>query len=113
MSFEELLALSAFPLVDLTMPSPPHDGFLVATPTECRKNFGLDRRCHDHYESLKNRPGVPVQCPFGFASFAVRGFNIAFSGMIPYPRLGGDLERVRAKRYSDNKISLTAAERAA
>jgi light-regulated signal transduction histidine kinase (bacteriophytochrome) len=55
----------------------------------------------------------PIQCPFGFTSFPIRDFGVVFTGLIPYPRLGGEAERARAKRYPDNKIPVSSMETAA
>src|SRR5687767_15069352 len=109
MRFDELLALSTFPIVDLREPTPPTASFMISAPSECVRNFGKDDLCRKHYKLLsEGTSSGPFPCPFGFASFAVRQFNVAFSGVIVYPRLGGDLERMRAKKYPDNRVQATA-----
>lgn len=113
MKFEELLAISPFPLVDLSAPASPRDGFLVSAPAECRKNFSADDRCRQHYDSLKAKSGVVVQCPYGFASCAPHTLEVALTGVVPFPRLGGDAERTRGKRYPNNRVATTALDRAA
>lgn len=113
MKFDELLAVSPFPMVDLTNIKSPSDGFLMSAPAECRKNFSADDRCRHHYENLRRKLGVVMQCPYGFTSFAPPKLNVALTGVIPFPRVGGEAERVRAKRYPFNKIPTAALERAA
>jgi light-regulated signal transduction histidine kinase (bacteriophytochrome) len=111
--FEDLLALSPVPLVSEASPHPPRDGFLIAAPVECKKNFDRDERCKRHYESLRDTSTALVQCPYGFASMLVPDVRVVLSGLIPYPRLGGDQERLRAKRYSKNRVSEAALTRIA
>src|SRR6266404_6310899 len=98
MDLDHLVPLSPFPLVQIQAPDPPRDGFLVSAPAECRKNFARDDRCRQHYQRLEKAPNRAIQCPFGFTSLAIQNFGVAFTGLIPYPRLGGEAERVRAKR---------------
>lgn len=103
--------MAAFPTVDLVAPTAPKDGIMVFAPPECRKFFARDSRCRQHYESLRTSEGI-FQCPFGFASLAVRRLGIAFTAVIPHPRLGGKQERLRAKLRPQNKVLQTALERA-
>ena len=55
-----------------------------------------------------------IQCPYGFASCAVRagGTHLALTGIVPFPRLGGEVERQAAKRHAKNKISVEAIKAA-
>lgn len=100
--------LSPLPVVDLDEIAAPVDGLLMKAPSECAKHFERDASCRDHYLMMRNVSGATtVQCPYGFATRAVmRGGNhIALTGMIPFPRLGGDEERKAAKRNPDNKVT--------
>ena len=85
----------------------------MSAPAECRKNFARDGQCKAHYHRLSKAPAQPTQCPFGFTSFAIPNFSVAFTGLVPYPRLGGESERSRAKRYPDNKVPISSMEGAA
>lgn len=80
----------------------------VAVPTST-----YHEQCREHYQRLAKSPGHPTQCPFGFTSLAIGDFGVAFTGLIPYPRLGGEAERTRAKRYPDNKVPVSAIYTAA
>lgn len=53
-----------------------------------------------------------MQCPFGFATFPVHPFHVAITGLVPFPRLGGVKERLRARQNPRHRISQEAIERA-
>lgn len=68
-----------------------------------------------HYRQLASgglRSDV-IQCPFGFASapFNVGGAKAAVTGFIPYPRHGGNQERILAKRHKETHFSVDAVKR--
>lgn len=117
-SFAEIASLCPYPVVNLHNVDVPRDGFLLETPDMCRRNFGKQHECREHYQKLMEMPsmiGIPVQCPYGFASFVVATDtqHIAITGVIPFPRLGGKKERRVAKKYSSHKMTVAALEKAA
>jgi len=115
--FNDIARLIALPVVDLHAIGPPHDGLLLSAPDSCRKNFDRGDACREHYKRLADVPDptVLVQCPFGFCSRVVRTRSVtaALTGMIPYPRLGGDSERRMAKKHPDAKMRVDAITMAA
>jgi signal transduction histidine kinase len=50
---------------------------------------------------------TPCQCPFGLTSFPLQvgTHRLAITGIVPFPRSGGPLERQRAKEYPNLKIA--------
>lgn len=108
-TFADAVALSAFPIVDLTNIAEPLDGVLVAPPDVCRRHWQAGA-CEAHYQRLADgtdRDGLLVQCPYGFASLASasKGVRYALTGLIPFPRIGGDAEKRMAKQFGDNKVA--------
>jgi len=117
-TFEDLARLSALPIVDLRNVSPPSSGILVEVPAVCGRNFGKSDACRRHYEQLARMTApadAPVQCPFGFASYPVHlnASDLAFTAVIPHPRLGGAAERHMAKTHPHNKVPIESFKRAA
>jgi signal transduction histidine kinase len=97
--------------VNLDAVAAPQDGLIVAAPRECAKHFAASSVCRKHYESLRAANDYElIQCPYGFASCAVRtgDTHLALTGLVPFPRLGGEAERHVAKRHPNNKISMEA-----
>jgi signal transduction histidine kinase len=89
---------------------------LVARPSVCQRNYNRSGLCREHYERLAKASGrvaAPVQCPYGFASYSVfrDPVRVAFTGVIPYPRVGGELERAHAKRFPENRVAVSALEK--
>ena len=115
--FRSISKLISLPVVNLDEISAPRDGLLVAAPFDCAKYFASGEECRKHYERLANdgAAGQIVQCPFGFASSIVcrKNVRVALTGIIPYPRLGGDKERRAAKRFPGVKISRDQIDKAA
>lgn len=110
-AFSELARFSPYPVVNLHAVDVPQDGFQLTTPDLCRRSFGKLHHCREHYERLFNSPGLigkPVQCPHGFCSFVVatNTQHFAITGLIPYPREGGDAERAAAKKYPSHKVTV-------
>jgi hypothetical protein len=108
--------VSAFPFVDLHDIALPQEGMLVARPSVCQRNYNRSGLCREHYERLAKASGrvaAPVQCPYGFASYSVfrDPVRVAFTGVIPYPRVGGELERAHAKRFPENRVAVSALEK--
>jgi signal transduction histidine kinase len=105
---KSLLSLSPMPIVHLGDVNIPADGWQIATPGACKKYFHKSDACRNHYDSLSSsdREG-PIQCPWGFASMLVKPGHLplVLTGIIPYPRLGGNAERQMAKAAPGNKIS--------
>ncbi len=105
----DLRSLSPYPTVDLNEIAPPVDGLLLGAPDGCARHFNGGRGCQEHYLRLRDPRlhGQLVQCPLGFASF---GFTtgrakLAFTGLIPHPRLGGEAEKSNAKRHPRHRLS--------
>lgn len=108
--FDTLAEYSHLPIVDLTNPGPPRDGLLVPLSRACRRNYAKGDKCQTHYRELAARAEdsrEPVQCPYGFASaeFRVGNNSAAVTGFVPYPRLGGDLEKKAAKDYPEVRVT--------
>lgn len=113
MMADPLLSLSPLPSVDLDSGEAPSDGLLLRLPDVCRKSIVKTPRCQEHYQQLTKQPnGSLVQCPQGFASYRFRAGdrNLALTGFIPYPRLGGDGERRQAKAYPRHKTETSSVE---
>jgi signal transduction histidine kinase len=117
---ERIATQSPFPIVDLTRPEKPRDGIVAALTRTCHKVFDGGVECKRHYEGMadlaKSNPNeVHVrQCPFGFASIAFSTGDLfaALTGFVPFPRLGGEKERIVAKRHPESKFSIEAVQRA-
>jgi hypothetical protein len=111
-NFKDVIAMSPFPIVDLEKISAPQSGFHVRANKACIKYYNRDGACKKHYENLlaTNSSESLVQCPHGFSSiaFQVGSVAVAFTGIIPYPRLGGKEERHQAKTYPETKISTSS-----
>jgi light-regulated signal transduction histidine kinase (bacteriophytochrome) len=110
-AFSEIAQFCPYPIVNLHTIGAPHDGFQLPTLDSCRRFFGKDHRCREHYERLFDSPdliGRPVQCPHGFVSLVVatNTQHFAVTGVIPYPRCGGPAERSAAKSYPTHKVTL-------
>jgi len=108
-TFADAVAMSALPIVDLNTLDQPQDGLVARLPAICRRHWSTGA-CYNHYKNLADTAAAtsaPIQCPFGFASVAdaARGVRYAITGLIPFPRLGGNSERRMAKQYSGNKVS--------
>ena len=100
-----LLAASPVPSVDLSASELPRDGLLITRSKFCDRRFGPE--CKRHYAALATGPKlIPVQCPFGFASIALpdAGPGFALTGFVPFPRIGGDAERARAKECPSGRV---------
>ena len=115
--FADIARLSPLPIVNLRSISVPGTGLLVETPSQCIKNFAKNEVCRLHYQQLakqSERENIVVQCPYGFATLAVRTkfLHIAFSGVIPYPRLGGSRERQLAKNPTHVRLPKASFETA-
>src|SRR5207249_3597738 len=70
-----------------------------------------------HYKKLLQDASFlekTVQCPFGFSSFVVRArkATLAFTGVIPFPRMGGEKERRMAKSYPTSHIDVVSFRKA-
>jgi signal transduction histidine kinase len=113
MDFDDITTLSPVPVVNMGAPSIPQNGFLMGTPSECAKNYSRSDLCRRHYEALRNSPETLVQCPYGFASLPVTAVRVILTGIIPYPRIGGAAEALRAKKHRHNKIAAAALFRMA
>src|SRR5258708_1707126 len=116
--FDNIANLSPLPIVDLREIGVPASGLVVGVSNTCVRNFSKDDTCRRHYESLFKSPeleGKPTQCPYGFATCAVRtkSQHVAFVGIIPYPRLGGSKERDLAKNSHHAKLPVAAFKQAA
>lgn len=114
--FESLSQLSPLPLIDLSSISRPTDGFSLPLPTTCHSNFKKDDTCRNHYKSLAllstTNPGTVFQCPYGFSTlpFRTEGNLYGITALIPFPRIGGDRERLMAKRHPDTRIDIRAVK---
>jgi hypothetical protein len=108
-NFEDIINMSPFPIVNLKKISTPQSGFYISASKKCAKYFDQDSECKKHYEKLLETytPGAPIQCPYGYSSmsFELGNLRVAFTGIIPHPRLGGKEERALAKAYPEIKIS--------
>jgi hypothetical protein len=112
-TFSKIMRFCPYPVVNLHAIDAPLDGFLIQTPDTCRRHFGKNHRCREHYENLMNSPqqiGALVQCPHGFTSMivATNSQHFAITGLIPYPRIGGSAEKIAAKNYPHNKVPTDA-----
>lgn len=117
-TFLELAKFCPYPAVDLHAIGVPHDGFQIVTAELCRRAFGKQHQCSEHYQRLFDSPeliGKPIQCPHGFCSFVVatNTQHLAITGIVAYPRLGGDAERSAAKRHPTHKVTLESMAHAA
>jgi signal transduction histidine kinase len=106
------LAFSPLPVVDLASLEPPRDGAFMPLSNFCQRKFKETETCREFYKSLRDRPSngsAPIQCPFGFGCyrFDLAGKRVAFCGFVPFPRLGGEKERERAKHYPQSKIEVS------
>lgn len=104
-----LKSFSILPIVDLDNIHLPSDGLIYEVPKDCKINFQKNNICRRHYEKLIDKESLILeQCPFGFSSFVIKTekINFAFTGIIPFPRLGGELEKKCAKKFPRNKISI-------
>lgn len=111
------MKLSPLPIVNLDSIATPQSGMAFAAPTACAKVFPKGQVCRQHYERLSTATELdrkPVQCPYGFCSYAFRTheMHLAFTGIVPYPRLGGENERQMAKKHPNNKIALHVLQQA-
>ena len=108
---KEFLKISPLPLVDLQQIEEPTNGLLLPLNKTCKKNFRKGSTCHEYYERLASdsfQIEKPIQCPYGFASVPLRinGALVAITSIIPYPRLGGKGESLRAKQHPETKFSI-------
>jgi signal transduction histidine kinase len=106
----DILRISPLPIVDLSDITCPHSGLTLQSAAFCVKQFSIGDQCRRHYESLADSKATdftPCQCPFGFTSFPVQvgTRRFAITGVIPFPRSGGSLERQMAKSYPSLKFS--------
>jgi len=106
--YDTLSKISPFPTVNLNKVSLPLDGLLMEIPAICNKLYFRDDKCRLHYESLStsNMSRLLKQCPHGFSSipFEINNNRIALTGIVPFPRLGGELERSVAKLNPLSKL---------
>ncbi len=90
------------------------DGQFICASNFCRKKFSSDAKCAEHYKNLSalSQPAW-LQCPFGYSSYAFKfdGQLRSITGLIPFPRMGGDVERERAKDNPDQKIAKDGVEK--
>ncbi len=110
-AFEDIAGLSPLPVVDLNDIKPPTSGALVPVSSVCLRNFLKDGTCRKHYEKLADTgkfDGKIVQCPYGFATCALptKTLHLAFTGVIPYPRIGGANEREVSKNNKHAKVPI-------
>ena len=88
---------------------------MTQVPQFCQKQFPKGDTCRSHYASVRDGDtGKLVQCPYGFSSMklGLDDDQVAFTCMVPFPRLGGSKERKRAKDFPNVKVSTVAVERA-
>lgn len=109
--------LSLYPIVDLNEIKLPIDGIIVSVNQECRVNFFRDNKCKDHYEilrNLSNLPDAPMQCPYGFCSYAFgnRHGLFALTGVIPFPRIGGKDEKRLSDNYKNLRVTVDQLKKA-
>ena len=109
----EIVKISPLPIVDLADISCPLPGLTIETADFCEKQFSRSDECRKHYETMAKSAAndlTPCQCPFGLTSFPIRigGHRLAITGVIPFPRSGGGLERQLAKTYPLLKIANAA-----
>lgn len=113
--FDTLARYSQLPIVNLDAPGLPRDGLLVRLPSACKRHYAKGDKCQRHYQDLAARSSdsrTPVQCPFGFASVEFRAGRTAaaLTGLVPYPRLGGALEKKVAKDYPEARVTVEALQ---
>lgn len=111
-SVSDLAKVSPLPLIDLREVSLPHDGFFISLPDVCERHFNKEDLCRAHYATLGLKgaasPGEAIQCPYGFASvpFKEEGESFAITGFVPFPRIGGERERLNSKRFANKKFDV-------
>ena len=107
------IQISPLPYVRLDEPEPkPYSGGVLAINNYCSKKVKQSLECVAHYKILAKDPalspvGIIRQCPFGFSTYAFKlgAEAVGFTCLIPFPRLGGDAERQRAKDHDEAKVS--------
>lgn len=90
---------SPYPTVMLTDITTPRPGLVVDTPNFCRRAF-KNGECAKFYQRLALQPaGSSLQCPYGFTAWSARAGDLPFAvtGIVPWPRNGGDQERARGR----------------
>lgn len=98
---------SPFAYANLSSPEIPHSGLAIPVPKYCEKVFS-GGKCAAFYRDIAREPlqAGPIQCPYGFAAWPIRlgRKSFAVTGLIPFPRLGGERERARAKDAPENRV---------
>jgi signal transduction histidine kinase len=104
-----LSAVSSFPTVNVTAPSPPLDGAEIRAAAFCKKQFAKDNRCSEFYRSIAEKPDGFYECPFGFGCYKLTHLGQwAWTSLILYPRFGSSAERERAKAQPESKVTREA-----
>src|SRR5690349_2513123 len=116
-ALQRIVTESPSPVVYFNNPDLQTNDIVIQTPITCSKNFLKGEACRRHYEQIAKsevRSGELVQCPFGFASAPFRTDNLfgAFTGLIPFPRIGGSKESIMAKRHRECRVATTGIETA-
>jgi len=109
--FDELASISPFPAVNLKEISLPCSGFHIGLNRACLKNYQKNEKCLEHYKKLASsvvNMNKLIQCPYGFSSISFKcgELQMAFTGLIPHPRIGGDEERNLAKIHPETKMPI-------
>jgi light-regulated signal transduction histidine kinase (bacteriophytochrome) len=115
--FKDITKLSPLPILNLQDIGLPVDGLLVPTPETCKRKWAAGK-CATHYEHIASDLGnvnTLFQCPYGFATLAIRTTSnfVALTAFIPYPRQGGEHERAVAKKHGENKVTTESASQSA
>ncbi|MCM2370627.1 sensor histidine kinase [Aporhodopirellula aestuarii] len=102
---------SLLPIVSLNSPGFPKPGLFDTDLQFCEQKYSESKACEQHYQKLKNvRDGLIVQCPHGFSScaFSIGTSRFALTSFVPFPRIGGNLERKLGKQFPKKKIASSA-----
>jgi K+-sensing histidine kinase KdpD len=113
--FDQISHISPLPIVDLETDFVPQDGWMFALSSTCRRHLIEGSKCYEYYRTLAGDKTVLSlhQCPFGFATmkFISGNSNMAVTGFVPFPRLGGSAEKILSKRHANYKFDVTHVEK--
>lgn len=113
-AFDQIVLISALPVIDIESISRPQNGWLRSLSSTCQKQLNSGTKCYEFYASLQGSTvpkGIHL-CPFGFSTlkFSVGNSEVGITGFIPTPRSGHQKEKIIAKRHPEYKYQLESVE---